>query len=506
MAPSGHGLGLSPMASMPARSAHIRGVKVVGTRATIERRSRLVVLGVAGLLVAIMALLGWVTFRSLNRIEAIYTHQEAAMQIRAITARLEAALVDQFTGVAALDSATLSGLRHTATELGRPGNHLDPQTASRLARLDEVLRDGRHSTAEGLAVGLSLVRGIAEAETQARLALIQQIRRDARLEVELVAVLLALLLTVLLIGGWFVRRRVVGPLNNLRDLFLKLGFGDFRPISSEGVAPMLEPLFSNYNLLVNRLEVLEAEHRSRARALEDEVESATRTLLEQHHSLANAERLAAIGETAAGMAHELRNPLAAVLMSLANVRNDISDPDLSERIGALIREVERVVRLLNNQLESARYEPEPLRPVNIHKIVGELQKLLRYQIPPWIRLKVEMSEDIESLLPRDTFRQILLNLMTNSVEAIGRSVGQVIVSAGRKNGWVTVSVLDDGPGFPAELLRDGVRAFASHRDTGTGLGLPMVRRAVNDLGGKMEIGNRDAGGAFVRLTLPYKDA
>ncbi|KPK75432.1 MAG: hypothetical protein AMS25_18345, partial [Gemmatimonas sp. SM23_52] len=139
------------------------GGKIVRTRQTIERRSRLVVFGVVGLLAAIMALLGWVAVRSLNRIDEIYAHQEAAMQIRAITARLERALVDEFTGVAALDSTALSGLRAMATDLSRPGRHLDPQTVSRLARLDEVLRNGRQSTAEGLAVGLSLVRGVAEA-------------------------------------------------------------------------------------------------------------------------------------------------------------------------------------------------------------------------------------------------------------------------------------------------------------------------------------------------------
>ncbi len=476
------------------------------TRQTIERRTRRVVLGVAGILAAIVVLLGGVALRSLSRIEEIHTHQTAALQIRAITAQLERALVDQYAGLAPLDSIALNTLRDRAIDIGRLGNHLDPQTTSRLERLDEVLRDGWQATSEGLIVSLSLVRGVAEAETQARLELIHQIRRDARLEVELAAVLLALLLTVLIVGGWFVRRRVVGPLNNLRDLFLRLGFGDFRPISSDGIAPILAPLFENYNLLVTRLEVLEAEHRSRARELKEEVQSATRTLLEQHHSLANAERLAAIGQTAASMAHELRNPLAGILMSLANVRSDVSDPDLSERLGMLIREVERVVRLLRSYLDSAHYQPEPLRPLNVGETVDDLLRLLRYQMPVRVQLTSEVPEDIESLLPRDTFRQILLNLVTNSVEAIGESAGSVVVSASRDNGWLTVSVLDDGPGFPEDFLKTGVRAFASQHASGTGLGLVMVRRSVNDLGGELEIGNRETGGAFVRLTLPYKDA
>ena len=479
---------------------------IVKTRQTIERRSRRLVLGVGGIFAAMVVLLGWVALRSLSRIEEIHIQQTAALQIRAITAELEQALVDQFTGLAPLDSASLNQLRQRAQELALPGNHLDPQTASRLERLDEVLRNGRQFTSEGLIVGLALVRGVAEAETQARLGLIHQIRRDARLEVELVVVLLVLLLAALIIGGWFVSRRVVGPLNNLRELFLKLGVGDFRPISSESVAPMLAPLFENYNLLVTRLEVLEAEHRSRARALQDEVRRATRTLLEQHHSLANAERMAAIGETAASMAHELRNPLWGVQMSLTNLKKEISDPDMAERVGTLIREIERVVRLLKNYLEAAQYEPEPLRPLDIRETVNDLLGLMRYQVSQRIELRSDIPQDIESLLPRDTFRQILLNLVSNSVEAIGESPGEIVVTAGRENASLVMSVLDDGPGFPEEVLIAGVRPFVSYHDSGTGLGLVMVRRAVSDLGGALEIANRKAGGASVRVSLPYKDA
>jgi signal transduction histidine kinase len=478
----------------------------VRTRQIIERRSRHVILGVGGILAAIVVLLGSVALRSLGRIEEVHVHQAAALQIRAITAELERALVDQFTGLAPPDSAMLSRLRARVIDIGRPGNHLDPQTAARLERLDALLRSDRHFTSQGLVVGLSLIRGVAEAETQARLELINQIRRDARLEVELAGVLLALLLSLLIIGGWFVSRRVVGPLNDLRELFLKLGFGDFRPISREGVAPMLAPLFENYNLLVNRLQVLEAEHRSRARALQDDVQRATRALLEQHHSLANAERMAAVGETAASMAHELRNPLWGVLMSLTNMRNDISDPELAGRLGKMISEIERVVRLLKNYLDAARYEPEPLRPLKISETVEDLLGLLGYQMPQRIELNSEVPEDMESLLPRDTFRQILLNLVTNSVEAIGDSAGQVVVSAGTDNGCLTVTVTDDGPGFPDEVLSAGVRPFVSHSDSGTGLGLVMVRRAVSDLGGELEIGNRETGGAFVRFSLPDKHA
>jgi nitrogen fixation/metabolism regulation signal transduction histidine kinase len=82
----------------------------------------------------------------------------------------------------------------------------------------------------------------------------------------------------------------------------------------------------------------------------------------------------------------------------------------------------------------------------------------------------------------------------------------VVVGARHEGEWLTLSVSDDGRGFPADFTVDSIRPFASTRLGGTGLGLAMVRRTVRDLGGTLEISNNETGGALVRVRLPWREA
>jgi signal transduction histidine kinase len=285
-------------------------------------------------------------------------------------------------------------------------------------------------------------------------------------------------------------------------MFLKLGAGDFSPVPLAGAHPVLVPLFENYNHLVTRLQELEREHRSRAALLEGKVRTATETLLEQQRSLARAERLAAVGETAAGLAHELRNPLAGVQMSLVNLRRDLDDAQLAGRLELAIAELQRLVRLLNHQLSSARHVPEPSRPLHLRSLVEDLLALLRYQVPPHVHLDARVEDDVDCRLPCDRLRQALLNLVLNSVQALADEPGRVSLDARRMGDHVVLTVTDDGPGFPPELVKAGAQAFVTRRAGGTGLGLAMVRRLALDLGGELALENLDPRGARVRLTLP----
>jgi nitrogen fixation/metabolism regulation signal transduction histidine kinase len=99
----------------------------------------------------------------------------------------------------------------------------------------------------------------------------------------------------------------------------------------------------------------------------------------------------------------------------------------------------------------------------------------------------------------------MLNLVLNSVQAIGESPGRIAVSAHPNGEHVKFSVLDDGPGFPLETLNNGIRPFVTQQKAGTGLGLAMVKRVVQDLGGELKLKNVEPHGACVTLSLPYKN-
>ncbi len=462
-------------------------------------------LGMGILLGTAALVLGYLALRDLQRIRRIRENVEYTIQVRRVTEQLLAALLDHRIGAGELDSTSVAELSSQIAELVAMQNGRLPHTTTSVAGLQDLVGESTPISEERLVAGLSVARDIAAADIQLQEQLLEQIQRDTRVELALSVAIIGGLIAVLVLGGWIVRRRFLKPLEDLRALFYALAERDFRAVSTDDIDPILIPLFDNYNYLVTRWQTLEEEHRSRALTLEKEVRSATQALLEQHRSLANAERLAVVGETAAGVAHELRNPLAGISMSLGNLRREASDPDVAERLNVLILEIDRITRLLEQYLSSARHVPEPARRIDIGELVTSLLHLLQYQVPTHIRLESQVLERIKCTVPRDRVRQVLLNLVLNSVQALGETDGRVVIAASRNGDQVRMSVSDDGPGFPQEILERQIRAFASRRQSGTGLGLIMVRRFVEDLGGKLDLSNCEPHGACVTLAFPLRD-
>jgi signal transduction histidine kinase len=275
-------------------------------------------------------------------------------------------------------------------------------------------------------------------------------------------------------------------------------------VSTAGLDPLIRPVFENYNFMTTRLLELERENLSRQRTLEDEVRAATGALLQQHHEIARSERLAAMGELAAGVAHELRNPLAGIQVTLSAISRELSDSEHSSRLDLVVNELKRVTRLLNQVLEAARPTPEPVKRIVLKSLVQEFVSLARYQIPADVVLREAIPSGVVCHLPEGGLRQALWNLVLNSVEAIGPRSGEIAIDATSGNGRLRLRVVDDGPGYPAELLQTGIRTFATLRSGGSGLGLSTVRRFAHDLGGELRIENVEPHGASALLELPCR--
>jgi signal transduction histidine kinase len=257
--------------------------------------------------------------------------------------------------------------------------------------------------------------------------------------------------------------------------------------------------------MVNRLQELEEEHRTRERSLAAAVRSATATLLEQQRGLARAQRSAAVGEMAASLAHELRNPLAGIQIACHNLRRDLWNPDHIERLDLVSAELHRLTQLLNDILSKGQQVPEPASEISLARSVADLFTLLRYQIAESICLEQRIPEDLRCCLPPGGLRQALLNLVINAAQALQGGVGTITVGAERRGDELCLWVNDDGPGFPEALLSGGLQTFASWRSGGTGLGLSMVRRFARNLGGELKLKNRGAQGATATLYVPYRN-
>jgi signal transduction histidine kinase len=167
-------------------------------------------------------------------------------------------------------------------------------------------------------------------------------------------------------------------------------------------------------------------------------------------------------------------------------------------------EIDRIITMQNTLLDHSRHKPEPLRNIAIARTVNDLVRLARYQIPSQIRLEQHIPDDIVCYLPEGLFRQSLLNLILNAMQALGEREGRITIEAILTDDSLRLDISDDGPGFPPDLLEYGIRAFITHRAEGTGLGLSMVQRFARTVGGNVMLSNREPHGACVRLELPCR--
>lgn len=378
--------------------------------------------------------------------------------------------------------------------------HFRSDTPLRLAAVARELRPG--GSRGGLSRAQQQLREVIAGEVAAHSDYLEQSRQNAERELRITLGILVGLLLFTIPLGIAVRRRILAPLDNLGHLMTLLSKHDYASADLAGVDPMLRPLYVNYNRMVSRLASLEQDHQKREDTLTDSVRRATRLLLQQHRRLAQAERLGAVGEVAASVAHELRNPLASMYMALQNLRGDIEDRDHTERIDMVIAEINRMSQQLNLLLDSARQMPEALAPVDVAETLNDLVALVRYQLPEQITLELTVEAGCICRLPEARFRQSTLNLIINAGQMLEDRAGHIHVDGRMAEGSFVLTVEDDGPGFPQQLLVTGAQPFGSWRTGGTGLGLVMVRRFVNDLGGTMRIENHNRGGAKVTLFLP----
>ena len=378
----------------------------------------------------------------------------------------------------------------------------DSGTRTKLTQLGARIREGAPPPAPVLIESLTLLHQLAVIEDTGEANLLGNLEAGAnwQLQIELAAPLAILAAGILLVP--FARRRILTPIEAFGAQLSRVADGDFSPAPVGDVDPVMLPLHRRFNELVRRLDQLERAHQVRAVTLQEEVRAATGQVLEQQRRLGRAERLAATGELAALVAHELRNPLAGIKMTLTNLRTEIDDPDLVERLDLVLAEVERLSRLLGQLLDTARPAHEPPRAVTVAALVDDIFSVLRFEIPSTVHLENRIAPDLIATIPRDRLQQAVLNLVLNAATVTAPAGGTVTVGAHITAGRLRLSVSDEGPGFSEQVLATGIRPFVSTRPGGTGLGLAMVRRFARDLGGDIELANLPARGACVTVTLP----
>jgi signal transduction histidine kinase len=234
------------------------------------------------------------------------------------------------------------------------------------------------------------------------------------------------------------------------------------------------------------------------------------SLKKQMQELQRTEQLRVCGEMAAGIVHEIRNPLAGMKVSIEVLLSELTIEERDrEVLVRVVDQIKHVELLMKNLLNYAR--PMAAEPVSVNKILEKTVYFIEKH-PSFVsgRAHRQVLKELDDRLPEiiadpQQLQQVFFNILLNSVDAISEG-GKITVTTryDEKMGAIAVALHDTGKGIPAELMEKIFQPFFTTKGKGTGLGLAISKRIVEDHGGSIEVANQVSGGVVFTITLPLK--
>jgi signal transduction histidine kinase len=223
-----------------------------------------------------------------------------------------------------------------------------------------------------------------------------------------------------------------------------------------------------------------------------------------------SQRLEYMGTMAAALAHEIRNPLSTMLVNLQLLEEDHRDAEgvreqrTLRRARLLLGEVRRLDGIVNDFLRLVRGHEVHPEPLDLELLITEL---LRFAEPENARLGIEVHfspDPAARMVYADptSFRAALMNLLVNAQQAMAEGGGELLVETASRARDVVVRVTDTGPGIPLELQERVFLPWFSTKEGGTGLGLPMARRILEEQGGSLTLHSETGHGSRFTVTVP----
>jgi signal transduction histidine kinase len=300
-------------------------------------------------------------------------------------------------------------------------------------------------------------------------------RAERRTRSFLVALLVAAPLVAVVVSV-LIGRSIAAPVARLEAGAARIAAGDLDARIEVRGAPELEELARRFNEM-------------------------TAAVKEHQERLVESEKLAGIGRLAAGVAHEINNPLG-VILGYARILGKKSDGSMAEDLAVVEEETLRAKEIVDGLLDLSRPLPPGAEPVDLRALSEDVvSRLGDARLLDGVRVSVEGSARAPG--HPEKLRQVLVNLVRNAVEAAGAG-GRVDVRLVQRDGTAEVAVEDSGPGIPSELRSRLFEPFFTTKPRGTGLGLAVSRAIARAHGGDLAADAAPAGGARFALRLPLR--
>jgi two-component system NtrC family sensor kinase len=309
------------------------------------------------------------------------------------------------------------------------------------------------------------------------------------------------LLALVSIAGLAVTRRILRPIHMLKHGVQEIGQGNLEHRIDVRSGDEIEVLAFEFNRMAERMQRTQEQLQRRGQELEQRVNQLRRLQAQ----LMQSERMAATGELAAQIAHEINNPLGIIKNYVGIAKMLMPEEDANrENLRIVDQEINRIAGIVRRLLKFAKPGSEDIQNVQINQILEELLALLRGQL---FRRKIEVAVDLHENLPEvsistDQMRQVFLNLIKNAEDAMADG-GKLGVRTRYRKGMVEVEISDTGCGIPNEDVKNIFEPFFTTKGVkGTGLGLSVSYGIVKNYSGEINVESEPGRGTTFTIQLP----
>jgi len=323
-----------------------------------------------------------------------------------------------------------------------------------------------------------------------------------------VAIVSVILLSIV---GYLITSNIVKPLKELLDATKKVAGGDLAHRVQIKSRDEIGQLARSFNHMTMELQKATENYLMLNRTLEDKVREKSRKLKEAQEQLIQSEKLTSLGKMAAGVAHEINNPLTSILINTHLIAEKLKDDGrFQKNLNLIIDETTRCSEIVKGLLEFSRQTPPKKTPADINEVIEKTLLLLRSQL---LVHNVKVAKDLDGDLPKimidiNKIEQVFTNIVLNAIEAMPDG-GMLFVSSriSADSRFVEIEFRDEGVGIPKENINRIFDPFFTTKGTkGTGLGLSVSYGIVQQHRGTIDVQSELGKGTSVTIHLPINEA
>lgn len=297
----------------------------------------------------------------------------------------------------------------------------------------------------------------------------------------------AVVFVIGIIASIFLASRYTKPINNLASAAERIASGDLAVTLHVTGGGEIRRLTDNFNEMVKGL----------------------RETKELEAKLKEAEHLSKIGHLASGIAHEVRNPLNFINLSIAHIADRFAPDDENKKreffnaVANIKGEVQRLNAMIINFLDYGKPLKLKIQTVPINSVIDDILNLVKQKaVEQGISIEKRLSDGLSAPVDVQQIKTCVMNLILNSIQAVPENSGKIDIETSNNNGFILIRVSDNGVGIPDENLEKIYEPYFTTKETGIGLGLAITKRIVDEHGGKIDIKSECGRGTTAIIKLP----